>query len=112
MVAPERDVEPADPRENRGRQEVLLRFAAFQLLAGNTDALAEAQEQGTMPQYRARRALEVGIADFGMDDVDEFFMDLGIMDAGQLAAHQFGRVDRDVICEDSPRFLCPDLDRF
>ena len=46
-----------------------------------------------------------------MNDIDEFFVNLGIMDSRQLAAHQFRRVDCHVVGEDAPRLLRPDLDR-
>ena len=82
VVTPQRDVEPTDASKNRGRQEVFFHLAPFLLFARNAYALAEAQEQSAMTQDRPRRAFEIGIADFRMNDIDEFLMNFRIVDAG------------------------------
>ena len=73
--------------------------------------LSPKRRNNAVSQHRPRRAFEIGITDLGMNDVDEFLMNLGIVDARKLAAHQLRRVDRNVIGENAPRFLRPDLDR-
>src|SRR6266511_4022167 len=103
VVASERDVEPADPCQNGCRQKIFFGLAALQFLRGNADAFTESEKKRAVAQNRPRRTLEVLVADFGMNNVDEFLMDLGIVDAGQLATHQLRRIDRDVV---GKYFLC------
>ena len=111
MITSEGDFEPADARQNRGRQEILLGLAALQLFGGDPDAFAETQKQCAVPQHRPRLALEIGVTDFRMYDVDEFLVDGWIVNSGKLAPHQFRGVYRDIIRKNPPRFLGPDLDR-
>ncbi len=60
-----------------------------------------------MTRYRPGAALEVLVTYLGHDDIDEIFVDLRIVDAGELAAHQLGGVDRHVEAENSPSLLRP-----
>jgi hypothetical protein len=46
-----------------------------------------------------------------MDNIDELLVNLRIVNAGQLAAHQLRRIDRDVVRKNAPCFLRPNLDR-
>src|SRR5947207_15705532 len=87
VIATKRDVQPANPGEDRRRQKIFFYLAALQLFCRDADAFAEAQKQRAVAQYRPRRPFEVGITNLGMNDIDKFLMDLRIVDAGQLAAH-------------------------
>src|SRR5258706_14670038 len=112
MIAAQRDIHQANPGELGGWQKVFFGLAAFQFFGRHADSVAKAQEQRAVAEHRPRRAFEVTVADFGVNDVDEFLVNLWIVDAGHLAAHQLGRVDRDVAREDPPSLLGPDAHRF
>src|SRR5688572_11341911 len=54
VVAPERNIEPADARQHRCRQEIFLEFAAFQLFAGYADTFTETEKQCSMTKHGPR----------------------------------------------------------